>query len=166
MTRTVTRSSLCRRTSGSRASNSFDTFSSDSSESHSSAPPPGPKRRSGPRCSPLVPLASSHIILFVYLFSLCSTAVYSCRTEDFVCMEMSAAALRGLSCLMPRSVAAKRRRDRKQGGGASKRAKFTVVIPRYARCCVQGLPLHLMCRPTEQEQGDVHVFHQPSQLTH
>lgn len=50
MTRTVTRSSMCRRTSGSRASNSFDTFSSDSSESHSSAPPPGPKRRSGPRC--------------------------------------------------------------------------------------------------------------------
>ena len=50
--------------------------------------------------SPLVPVTRSYIILFVYLFSLCSTALYSCsteegRAEDFVCMEMSLAALWG-----------------------------------------------------------------------
>ena len=45
-------------------------------------------------------MTRSYIILFVYLFSLCLTALYSCSTEesgaeDFVCMEMSVAALGG-----------------------------------------------------------------------
>lgn len=45
-------------------------------------------------------MTCGYIILFVYLFSLCLTALYSCsteerRAEDFVCMEMSMAALWG-----------------------------------------------------------------------
>lgn len=49
-----------------------------------------------------IPVTRSHIILFVYLSSLCSTALCSCRTapsgaEGFVCMEMSAAALWGVA---------------------------------------------------------------------
>lgn len=55
---------------------------------------------SNPCYFPLVPVTCSYIILFVYLFSLCLTALYSCSTEergaeDFVCMEMNVAALWG-----------------------------------------------------------------------
>lgn len=45
-------------------------------------------------------MTCSYIILFVYLFSLCSTPLYSCSTgerseEDFVCMEISLVGLLG-----------------------------------------------------------------------
>lgn len=36
-----------------------------------------------------------HHFVCLLVFSLCSTALYSCSTEDFVCMEMSVAALWG-----------------------------------------------------------------------
>lgn len=49
---------------------------------------------SDPCYFPFVPVSCSYIILLVYLFSLCLTALYSCSTEergaeDFVCMQMS-----------------------------------------------------------------------------
>lgn len=50
----------------------------------------------------LITVTCSYIILFVYLFSLCSTALCSCRTgerseEDFVCMEISLVSLVGIT---------------------------------------------------------------------
>lgn len=127
----IGRLSMCRRTSGSRASNSFDTFSSDSSESHSSAPPPGPERRSGPRCSPPRParVFTHHFVcLLVFpLFDCClflsnrGLCLYGNERGGSQRAELFDAGPAAMRCrkASPRSDAAKRRREPSSSGAGT-----------------------------------------------